>query len=198
MEIARYLLIRYLSEVLGFRLDSEKDDYLVLYDGGNKVVVKIYFTDLYEEVEIYKRINELLQQDYDKAFIAVMRDALPLVDPKHMRSLGVGLISVDPSRGLDGVEVKIQAKARPKQIAQLDLSKILSAVNAAVAEAMSREGKRIEEEVFNKVKIYVDKALEDLRRELAAGRPPQQAQPQQQTPASITDNEWVKLLRRRG
>lgn len=198
MELARYLLIRYLSEVLGFKLESEKDDYLVFYDGGNKVFVKMHFADLYEETEIYKRINELLQQDFDKAFIAVLKDALPLVDPKHLRALGVGLISVDPPKGLEGVEIKIQAKARPRQAQQLDLARILNAVNAAVAEAVGREGKRIEDELFKKLKAYVDKALEELRRELYAARPaPSPSRPEQQTPSSIAENEWVKLLRRR-
>lgn len=199
MELARYLLIRYLSEVLGFKLESERDDYLVLYDGGNRVVVKVHFVDLYEEADIYKRINELLQQDFDKAFIAVLRDALPLVDPKHLKALGVGLISVDPSKGLEGVEIKVQAKARPRQIQQSDLSRILSAVNAAVAEAISRESKRIEEDLFKKLKAYVDKALEELRHEFSAARSmPQQKPPEQQTSPSIAENEWVKLLRRRG
>jgi hypothetical protein len=203
VELARYLLIRYLTEVLGFRLESEKDDYLVFLDAANRVLVKAYFTDIYEEAEIYKKINELLQQDCDKAYIAVAKDALPLIDPKHLKTLGVGLISVDPSKGLEGVEVRMPARARPRPAQQIDIARILSAVNAAVAEAVGRESRRIEEEVFRKVKSYVDKALEDVRRELAAlsdrqvppARPAQRAEAQ--SPPSITDNEWVKLLRRR-
>ncbi|MEL9991764.1 MAG: hypothetical protein QXP98_05730 [Thermoproteus sp.] len=205
MELARYLLIRFLTEVLGFRLESERDDYLSLYDGGNKVIVRTYFTDIYEESEIYKKINELLQQDCDKAFLAVLKDALPFIDPKHLKSIGVGLISVDTPKGLDGVEIKIQARARPRQIQQaVDISKILSAVNAAVAEALSRESKRLEEEIMKKVRSYVDKALEEFRRELSTRWPAQQAQPPQPTQqapqqvASIAENEWVRLLRRKG
>ncbi|MCI4464437.1 MAG: hypothetical protein JHC22_01400 [Thermoproteus sp.] len=196
MELARYLLIRYLTEVLGFRLESERGDDLALLDGANRVSVKAYFADIYEEAEIYKKINELLQQDCDKAYIALAKDALPLVDPKHLKSLGVGLISVDPSRGLEGVELRMPARARPRPAQQVDLSKILGAVNAAVAEAVSRESKRIEEEVFKKLKSYVDKALEDVRRELAAGKAEQRTE--QQGPPSIAENEWVKLIRKRG
>ncbi len=196
MELARYLLIRYLTEVLGFKLESERGDDLALLDGANKVSVKAYFADIYEEAEIYKKINELLQQDCDKAYIALAKDALPLVDPKHLKALGVGLISVDPSRGLEGVELRMPARARPRPAQQVDLSKILGAVNAAVAEAVSRESKRIEEEVFKKLKSYVDKALEDVRRELAAGKAEQRTE--QQGPPSIAENEWVKLIRRRG
>jgi hypothetical protein len=196
VELARYLLIRYLTEVLGFRLESERGDDLALLDGANRVSVKAYFADIYEEAEIYKKINELLQQDCDKAYIALAKDALPLVDPKHLKSLGVGLISVDPSRGLEGVELRMPARARPRPAQQVDLSKILGAVNAAVAEAVSRESKRIEEEVFKKLKSYVDKALEDVRRELAAGKAEQRTE--QQGPPSIAENEWVKLIRKRG
>ncbi|KUO84372.1 MAG: hypothetical protein RXO32_03705 [Thermoproteus sp.] len=196
MELARYLLIRYLTEVLGFKLESERGDDLALLDGANRVSVKAYFADIYEEAEIYKKINELLQQDCDKAYIALAKDALPLVDPKHLKALGVGLISVDPSRGLEGVELRMPARARPRPAQQVDLSKILGAVNAAVAEAVSRESKRIEEEVFKKLKSYVDKALEDVRRELAAGKAEQRTE--QQGPPSIAENEWVKLIRRRG
>jgi len=196
VELARYLLIRYLTEVLGFKLESERGDDLVLLDGANKVSVKAYFADIYEEAEIYKKINELLQQDCDKAYIALAKDALPLVDPKHLKALGVGLISVDPSRGLEGVELRMPARARPRPAQQVDLSKILGAVNAAVAEAVSRESKRIEEEVFKKLKSYVDKALEDVRRELAAGKAEQRTE--QRGPPSIAENEWVKLIRRRG
>ncbi|MEZ0247740.1 MAG: hypothetical protein ABWJ97_00575 [Thermoproteus sp.] len=203
MELARYLLIRFLTEVLGFKLESERDDYLSLYDGGNKVIVKMYFTDIYEESEIYKKINELLQQDCDKAFLAVLRDALPFIDPKHLKSIGVGLISVDAPKGLDGVEIRIQARARPRQIQPaIDISKVLSAVNAAVAEALNRESKKLEEEIMKRVKSYVDRALEEFRRELSMRLPTQQAQPpqsaQQAPPASIAENEWVRLLRRRG
>ncbi len=196
MELARYLLIRYLTEVLGFKLESERGDDLALLDGANRVSVKAYFADIYEEAEIYKKINELLQQDCDKAYIALAKDALPLVDPKHLKALGVGLISVDPSRGLEGVELRMPARARPRPAQQVDLSKILGAVNAAVAEAVSRESKRIEEEVFKKLKSYVDKALEDVRRELAAGKAEQHTE--QRGPPSIAENEWVKLIRRRG
>lgn len=196
MELARYLLIRYLTEVLGFKLESERGDDLALLDGANRVSVKAYFADIYEEAEIYKKINELLQQDCDKAYIALVKDALPLVDPKHLKALGVGLISVDPSRGLEGVELRMPARARPRPAQQVDLSKILGAVNAAVAEAVSRESKRIEEEVFKKLKSYVDKALEDVRRELAAGKAEQRTE--QRGPPSIAENEWVKLIRRRG
>jgi hypothetical protein len=196
VELARYLLIRYLTEVLGFKLESERGDDLALLDGANRVSVKAYFADIYEEAEIYKKINELLQQDCDKAYIALAKDALPLVDPKHLKALGVGLISVDPSRGLEGVELRMPARARPRPAQQVDLSKILGAVNAAVAEAVSRESKRIEEEVFKKLKSYVDKALEDVRRELAAGKAEQRTE--QQGPPSIAENEWVKLIRRRG
>ncbi|KUO87693.1 MAG: hypothetical protein AT715_06170 [Thermoproteus sp. JCHS_4] len=196
MELARYLLIRYLTEVLGFKLESERGDDLSLLDGANRVSVKAYFADIYEEAEIYKKINELLQQDCDKAYIALAKDALPLVDPKHLKALGVGLISVDPSRGLEGVELRMPARARPRPAQQVDLSKILGAVNAAVAEAVSRESKRIEEEVFKKLKSYVDKALEDVRRELAAGKAEQRTE--QRGPPSIAENEWVKLIRRRG
>jgi hypothetical protein len=196
VELARYLLIRYLTEVLGFKLESERGDDLALLDGANRVSVKAYFADIYEEAEIYKKINELLQQDCDKAYIALAKDALPLVDPKHLKALGVGLISVDPSRGLEGVELRMPARARPRPAQQVDLSKILGAVNAAVAEAVSRESKRIEEEVFKKLKSYVDKALEDVRRELAAGKAEQRTE--QRGPPSIAENEWVKLIRRRG
>ncbi|MDT7869878.1 MAG: hypothetical protein RQ839_06875 [Thermoproteus sp.] len=196
MELARYLLIRYLTEVLGFKLESERGDDLALLDGANRVSVKAYFADIYEEAEIYKKINELLQQDCDKAYIALAKDALPLVDPKHLKALGVGLISVDPSRGLEGVELRMPARARPRPAQQVDLSKILGAVNAAVAEAVSRESKRIEEEVFKKLKSYVDKVLEDVRRELAAGKAEQRTE--QQGPPSIAENEWVKLIRKRG
>jgi hypothetical protein len=196
VELARYLLIRYLTEVLGFKLESERGDDLALLDGANRVSVKAYFADIYEEAEIYKKINELLQQDCDKAYIALVKDALPLVDPKHLKALGVGLISVDPSRGLEGVELRMPARARPRPAQQVDLSKILGAVNAAVAEAVSRESKRIEEEVFKKLKSYVDKALEDVRRELAAGKAEQRTE--QRGPPSIAENEWVKLIRRRG
>jgi hypothetical protein len=196
VELARYLLIRYLTEVLGFKLESERGDDLALLDGANRVSVKAYFADIYEEAEIYKKINELLQQDCDKAYIALAKDALPLVDPKHLKALGVGLISVDPSRGLEGVELRMPARARPRPAQQVDLSKILGAVNAAVAEAVSRESKRIEEEVFKKLKSYVDKALEDVRRGLIAGKAEQRTE--QQGPPSIAENEWVKLIRRRG
>lgn len=201
MEIARYLLIRFLTEVWGFRLDSESGSILVLRDGGNRVVVKTIFLDVYEEAALYKEVSELAKYDYDKAFIAVLPSGLPLIDPKHLRSLGIGLISVDPSRGLDGVEMRLPARPRDRpQTPGVDMARIISAVNAAVAEALNKEAKRIEEELYERLRRYVDKAVEDLRRELAA-RPPATAPAQQPQPSAprqaVEENEWVKILRKR-
>ncbi|MFB6490424.1 MAG: hypothetical protein TU35_004100 [Thermoproteus sp. AZ2] len=202
MEIARYLLIRFLTEVWGFKLDSESGGVLALRDGGNKVVVKTIFLDVYEEAALYKEISELAKYDYDKAFIAVLPSGLPLIDPKHLKSLGIGLISVDPSKGLDGVEMRLPAKPRDKpQAPGVDMARIISAVNAAVAEALNREAKKIEEELYERLRRYLDKAVEDLRRELAARPPiisPAQQQPQPSTPRqAVEENEWVKILRKK-
>lgn len=200
MELARYLLIRFLTEEKGFKLDSDKGDILILYDGKNKVIIKILFLDIYEETILYKHINELMRYDFDKAYIAILPHGLPLVDPKHFRSLGLGLISVDPTRGLDGVEVRLDAAARERPQQQQIDTKVLSAVNAAVAEALNREIRRVEEELYNRLKGYVERELEGLRRALAERQAPQQQAGAQAPPprAPIAENEWVKLLRRRG
>jgi hypothetical protein len=201
VEISRYLLIRFLTEVWGFRLDSESSGVLILRDGGNRVVVKTIFLDVYEEAALYKEISELAKYDYDKAFIAVLPSGLPLIDPRHLKSLGIGLISVDPPRGLDGVEMRLPAKPRDRpQAPGVDMARIINAVNSAVAEALNKEAKKIEEELYERLRRYVDKAVEDLRRELAARPPvgPTQQQPQPSTPRqAVEENEWVKILRKR-
>lgn len=195
MELARYLLLRFLTEVWGFRLDSESGDLISLYDGNNRVLVKTFFTDIYDEVEIYKKINELTQQDYDKAFIAVLASALFLIDPKHLRSLGIGLISVDPSKGLEGVEVKLPARPRARPIQQrLDTAEVLDMINKVLKDTIDRELKRVEAELYNRIKEYIDRRLESLKQ---PATPPQQPEkPTGQQP--ILDNEWVKILRKRG
>ncbi|ABO09053.1 arcadin-2 [Pyrobaculum calidifontis] len=200
MDFPKVLLIRHFTEVLGMKYAGEGGEVLWFEEGLNRVAVGIYFTDLYEEAELYKRVGALMGLGASKVFLAVLPDALAFVDPRYFKANGVGLVVVDPAKGVDGVEVKIFARARPAAVEPLKID----AVKAALHEYLASELKRVEESLFEKVRRYVDQRVEEVKRALQAveeakrAAPPVQraaAESAQEPRGGIGENEWVKILR---
>ena len=192
MEFPKALLIRFFTETMGLKYLKEEGDFLWFEEGLNKVVVAAYFRDIYEEAELYKQVGALLAQDAAKTYLAALPEALAFVDVRFFKNHGVGLGVVDPSRGAEGVEIKIYAKPRQASASQVDVSKIAESLKAALSARIDEELKRLEKSLFEKVKAYVDQRLEELRRRQEV-KPPE---PQQARPAGpIVDNEWVRILR---
>lgn len=192
MEFPKALLIRFFTETMGLKYLKEEGDFLWFEEGLNKVVVAAYFRDIYEEAELYKQVGALLAQDAAKTYLAALPEALAFVDVRFFKNHGVGLVVVDPSRGVEGVEIKIYAKPRQASSSQVDVSKIAESLKAALSARIDEELKRLEKSLFEKVKAYVDQRLEELRRRQEV-KPPE---PQQARPAGpIVDNEWVRILR---
>jgi len=188
---------------LGMKYAGEGGEVLWFEEGLNKVAVGIYFADLYEEAELYMRVGALMGLGASKVFLAVLPDALAFVDPRYFKTNGVGLVVVDPAKGIDGVEVRIFAKARPAAVEPLKIE----AVKAALHEYLTSELKRVEESLFEKVKRYIDQRIEEVKRALQAveeaRKALQAAQPARGAVAEsarepggdIVENEWVKILR---
>mgnify|MGYP001770628909 FL=1 len=191
MEFPKLLVIRYFSETLGMKFVGEDGDVLWFEDGLNKVAVDVYLSEVYEEAELYKRVAALAGLNAAKAYLAVLPDALAFVDPRFFKNQGIGLVLVDPARG---VEIKIYAKARQAQAPVVDASKVAEAVKAAVLESLKAEIKGLEAALLEKLKKYVDQRLEEFRRQAASQEP---SQPERQAEAPALDNEWVRILRSR-
>jgi hypothetical protein len=197
VEFPKVLVIRHFAEVLGMRYIGEQDDVLWFEDGMNKVAVGLYLSELYEEGELYKRVAVLAGLEASKVYLAILPEGAVYVDPRFFKSQGVGLVVVDPSRGVDGVEVKIYAKARRFQAASIDAGKLAEAVKASVAEYLREQLKALEASIMEKVRKYIDQRLEEFRRAASPVQEPPRAVQEAGGPA-VLDNEWVRILRSRG
>ncbi|MGC8994820.1 MAG: hypothetical protein ACP5J0_05395 [Pyrobaculum sp.] len=197
MEFPKVLVIRHFTEVLGMRYAGEQDEVLWFEDGMNKVAVGLYLSELYEEGELYKRVAVLAGLEASKVYLAILPEGAVYVDPRFFKSQGVGLVVVDPSRGVDGVEVKIYAKARRFQAASIDAGKLAEAVKASVAEYLREQLKALEASIMEKVRKYIDQRLEEFRRAAPSVQEPPRAVQEAGGPA-VLDNEWVRILRSRG
>ncbi|MGB9705617.1 MAG: hypothetical protein ACPL3C_09220 [Pyrobaculum sp.] len=197
MEFPKVLVIRHFTEVLGMRYTGEQGEVLWFEDGLNKVAVGLYLSELYEEGELYKRVAALAGLEASKVYLAVLPEGAVFVDPRFFKSQGVGLVVMDSSRGVDGVEVKIYAKARQLQAASVDAGRLAEAVKASVAEYLREQLKALEASITEKVKRYVDQRLEEFRRAAPSAQEPPRAVQEAGGPA-VLDNEWVRILRSRG
>jgi hypothetical protein len=179
------------------RYIGEQGEVLWFEDGLNKVAVGLYFSELYEEGELYKRVAALAGLEASKIYLAVLPEGAMFVDPRFFKSQGVGLVVVDPSKGLEGVEVKIYAKARQFQAASIDVGRLAEAVKASVVEYLREQLKALEASIIEKVRRYVDQKLEEFRRATSPVQEPPKAVHEAGGPP-VLDNEWVRILRSRG
>jgi hypothetical protein len=198
VDFAKLLVVRFFSETLGMKYVGDSGDVMWFEEGLNRVAVVAYFAEVYEEAELYKRVGELLATQAAKMYLAVLPEAAPFIDPKYFKAHGVGLVVVDPSRGPDGVEIKIYAKPRPAPSLN---TRDIEPVKAALVEYLETQLKKIEASLYEKLRRYVDEKIEEIRRQLSAvpkqeavAKPPE---PPPAPPSSIADNEWVKILRSR-
>lgn len=196
MDLARILVVRFFTETLGMKYVGESGDAIWLEEGLNKVVVGLYLSEIYEEAELYKRAGTLLALGANKTFLAVLPEALPYVDPRFFKNNGVGLVAVDPTRGADGVEVKIYPRARATPTAQIDPAK-LEELKRALMQYVDAELKRAEASLFEKIKRYVDQRLEEVKYVTRPAEKPAEETPKPPT-SPISENEWVRLLRSKG
>ena len=200
MDFVKLLLVRYFSETLGMRYVGESGNVVWFEEGLNRVAVLPYFAEVYEEAEVYKRVGELMGVAAAKVYLAVLPEAAPFVDPRYFKNQGVGLVVVDPARGLDGVEIKIFAKPRPTPTA--DSGRLAESLRASLAEYLDAQLKRLEASLYEKLRRYVDEKIEEIRRQLPASAKPETAPKPPETPppappSSVADNEWVRILRSR-
>jgi hypothetical protein len=198
VDFAKLLVARFFSETLGMRYVGDSGGVMWFEEGLNRVVVVAYFAEVYEEAELYKRVGELLATPAAKMYLAVLPEAAPFIDPKYFKAHGVGLVVVDPSKGPDGVEIKIHAKPRPAP--PLD-TRDIEPVKAALVEYLETQLKKMEATLYEKLRRYIDEKIEEVRRQLSA-MPKQEAaikspEPPPTTPSSVVDNEWVKIIRSR-
>lgn len=198
MDFAKLLLARFFSETLGMRYVGDSGGVMWFEEGLNRVAVVAYFAEVYEEAELYKRVGELLATTAAKMYLAVLPEAAPFVDPKYFKAHGVGLVVVDPSKGPDGVEIKIYAKPRPAPSLS---TRDIEPIKATLVEYLETQLKKMEASLYEKLRRYIDEKIEEVRRQLSA-MPKQEAaikspEPPPTTPSSVVDNEWVKILRSR-
>lgn len=166
---------------------------LLFEEGLNKVAVGVYFSEIYEEAEIYKRVGELLTKEVSKIYLAILPEATLFIDPRYFKNQGVGVVVVDPSRGLEGVEIKIFAKPRLTATTVADTNKF-EILKSTMLEYINSQLKKLEETLYEKLKRYIDQRIEEVRRQ-TGGQPPRETQV---TPGSVVENEWVRILRSRG
>ena len=200
MDFVKLLLVRYFSETLGMKYVGESGSIVWFEEGLNRVAVLPYFAEVYEEAEVYKRVGELMGVAVAKVYLAVLPEAAPFVDPRYFKNQGVGLVVVDPARGLDGVEIKIFAKPRPTPTA--DSGRLAESLRASLAEYLDAQLKKLEASLYEKLRRYVDEKIEEIRRQLPASAKPETAPkppeaPPPAPPSSVADNEWVRILRSR-
>jgi len=200
VDFVKLLLVRYFSETLGMRYVGESGNVVWFEEGLNRVAVLPYFAEVYEEAEVYKRVGELMGVAAAKVYLAVLPEAAPFVDPRYFKNQGVGLVVVDPARGLDGVEIKIFARPRPTPTA--DSGRLAESLRASLAEYLDAQLKRLEASLYEKLRRYVDEKIEEIRRQLPASAKPETAPKPPETPppappSSVADNEWVRILRSR-
>jgi hypothetical protein len=200
VDFVKLLLVRYFSETLGMRYVGESGNVVWFEEGLNRVAVLPYFVEVYEEAEVYKRVGELMGVAAAKVYLAVLPEAAPFVDPRYFKNQGVGLVVVDPARGLDGVEIKIFARPRPTPTA--DSGRLAESLRASLAEYLDAQLKRLEASLYEKLRRYVDEKIEEIRRQLPASAKPETAPKPPETPppappSSVADNEWVRILRSR-
>lgn len=198
MDFAKLLVVRFFSETLGMKYVGDSGDVMWFEEGFNRVAVIAYFAEVYEEAELYKRVGELLATQAAKMYLAVLPEAAPFIDPKYFKAHDVGLVVVDPSKGPDGVEIKIHAKPRPTP--PLD-NRDIESMKTALVEYLETRLKKIEASLYEKLRRYIDEKIEELRCQISA-TPKQEAaakspEPPPTTPSSVVDNEWVKILRSR-
>jgi hypothetical protein len=198
VDFAKLLLARFFSETLGMRYVGDSGGVMWFEEGLNRVAVVAYFAEVYEEAELYKRVGELLATTAAKMYLAVLPEAAPFVDPKYFKAHGVGLVVVDPSKGPDGVEIKIYAKPRPAPSLS---TRDIEPIKATLVEYLETQLKKMEASLYEKLRRYIDEKIEEVRRQLSA-MPKQEAaikspEPPPTTPSSVVDNEWVKILRSR-
>ena len=198
MDFAKLLVARFFSETLGMRYVGDSGGVMWFEEGLNRVAVVAYFAEVYEEAELYKRVGELLATQAAKMYLAVLPEAAPFIDPKYFKAHGVGLVVVDPSKGPDGVEIKIYAKPRPAPSLS---TRDIEPMKATLVEYLETQLKKMEALLYEKLRRYIDEKIEEVRRQLSA-MPKQEAaikspEPPPTTPSSVVDNEWVKILRSR-
>jgi len=198
VDFAKLLVARFFSETLGMRYVGDSGSVMWFEEGLNRVAVAAYFAEVYEEAELYKRVGELLATQAAKMYLAVLPEAAPFIDPKYFKAHGVGLVVVDPSKGPDGVEIKIYAKPRPAPSLS---TRDIEPMKATLVEYLETQLKKMEALLYEKLRRYIDEKIEEVRRQLSA-MPKQEAaikspEPPPTTPSSVVDNEWVKILRSR-
>jgi hypothetical protein len=198
VDFAKLLVARFFSETLGMRYVGDSGSVMWFEEGLNRVAVVAYFAEVYEEAELYKRVGELLATQAAKMYLAVLPEAAPFIDPKYFKAHGVGLVVVDPSKGPDGVEIKIYAKPRPAPSLS---TRDIEPIKATLVEYLETQLKKMEALLYEKLRRYIDEKIEEVRRQLSA-MPKQEAaikspEPPPTTPSSVVDNEWVKILRSR-
>jgi len=196
VDFVKLLLIKYFSETLGMKYVGEDNNIVWFEEGFNKVAVGLFFAEVYEETELYKRVGELIGVAASKVYLAVLPEATPFIDSRYFKTQGVGLVVVDPSKGLDGVEIKIFAKPRPAP--SVDVGELTESLKALLMEHLEVQLKKIESSLHERLRRYVDEKIEELRRQLStskeAGKP---AETPHTSVGSVADNEWVRILRSR-
>ncbi|MFN3804342.1 MAG: hypothetical protein ACK4SY_04745 [Pyrobaculum sp.] len=193
MEYVKLLAIRYFAETLGMRYINTDGNVAWFEEGLNKVALGFYLTEIYEGAELYKQVGALLSLNAVKIYLAVLPEAWPFVDSKYFKSHGVGLMVVDPSRGVEGVEVKIYAKPRQISFPQFDINKIVDSLKATLLEYINTEIKKLETSLYEKLRKYVDQKLEERRVEKREQPPKRAEEPAERS--KLLENEWVRILR---
>lgn len=188
MEYVKLLAIRYFTETLGMRYINTDGNVAWLEEGLNKVALGFYFTEVYEGAELYKQVGALLSLNAAKIYLAVLPEAWPFIDSRFFKSHGVGLVVVDPSRGVEGVEVKIYAKPRQISLPQIDVESL----KATLLEYINTEMKKVETSLFEKLRRYIDQRLEERKVEKTE-QPPKKVEERGQS--QLLENEWVRILR---
>lgn len=207
MDFVKLLVTRYFTDVLGMKYVEERENALLFIEGFNKVAVGVYAADFYEESELYKKVGALAGLDAVKIYLAVLPSALPYIDAKYFKNVGVGLVVVDVDKGVDGVDVKIFPKPRQTSTATIDTEKVLEVLRTQLLNYIESQIKRIENSLYEKLKNYIDQKIAEVKKLLTefnqTGVEIKRLQPessqtgasQTSQPNTLLSNDWVRILR---
>ncbi len=157
LDRARSLLKSWIKEK-GLTIEEFESDYLILREGDNSILVKIVvFEDIPDTDELNREITLLASRrnEYNKMYIAVSSDIVPLLDGKLLKKLGIGVLELNFEE--DVVRERLQSPAiSVRKVESIDISRIEKDIVTLVKRIIERELDPIRRELDN-LKTYINK-----------------------------------------
>ncbi len=138
-ERARELLKRWFKEQ-GLIIRELGRDYIILQEGDNDVLVKLFFpSELVDPEELSRVITELarIRDKYNKVYLAVPQNIADMINGTLLKKAEVGLLVVNIENDLVIEQVRSPpVSIRRTYLEQMDLNTITSVVKKIVEDAL--------------------------------------------------------------